>query len=137
MMSLTGPQIAQFVQRKFSESELARSNAHNLAILESVNDSIVTTNQKGIITSHNSQTKIMFHVDDMNGKDINLLIDNFSIVFIQEGKGTVTIQQSGTATLLYPSITLQNIIKGQYYWAMVEKKLATNTYYLLGSLLPV
>ena len=65
------------------------------------------------------------------------LIDNFSIVFIQEGTGTVTIQQSGTATLLYPSTTLQNIIKGQYYWAMVEKKLATNTYYLLGSLLPI
>ena len=65
------------------------------------------------------------------------LIDNFSIVFIQEGTGTVTIQQSGTATLLYPSTTLQNIIKGQYYWAMVEKKLATNTYYLLGSLLTI
>lgn len=65
------------------------------------------------------------------------LIDNFSVVFIQEGTGTVTIQQSGTATLLYPSTTLQNIIKGQYYWAMVEKKLATNTYYLLGSLLSV
>ena len=65
------------------------------------------------------------------------LIDNFSTVFIQEGIGTVTIQQSGTATLLYPSTTLQNIIKGQYYWAMVEKKLTTNTYYLLGSLLTI
>ena len=65
------------------------------------------------------------------------LISNFSTVFIQEGTGTVTIQQSGTATLVYPSTTLQNIIKGQYYWAMVEKKLATNTYYLLGSLLPI
>lgn len=65
------------------------------------------------------------------------LVDNFSCVFIQEGSGRVTIQQSGTATLLYPSISLQNIIKDQYYWAMVEKKTNTNTYYLLGSLLPV
>lgn len=67
----------------------------------------------------------------------NGLVANFSCVFIQEGTGTVTIQQSGTSTLLYPSSTLQNIVKGQYYWAMVEKKLATNTYYLLGSLLPI
>ena len=65
------------------------------------------------------------------------LVDNFSCVFIQEGTGRVTIQQSGTATLLYPSTTLQNKIKDQYYWAMVEKKTNTNTYYLLGSLLPV
>lgn len=65
------------------------------------------------------------------------LVNNFSAVFIQEGTGTVTIQQSGISTLLYPSTTLQNRIKGQYYWAMVEKKLATNTYYLLGSLLSV
>jgi hypothetical protein len=62
------------------------------------------------------------------------LVANFSCVFIQEGTGNVTIPQSGTATLLYPSTTLQNVIKGQYYWAMVEKKLSTNTYYLLGSL---
>ncbi len=65
------------------------------------------------------------------------LVDNFSAVFIQKGVGTVTIQDSGTATLLYPSTTLQNLIKGQYFWAMVEKELNTNTYYLLGSLLPV
>ena len=62
------------------------------------------------------------------------LVANFSCVFIQEGTGNVTIPQSSTATLLYPSTTLQNVIKGQYYWAMVEKKLSTNTYYLLGSL---
>ncbi len=67
----------------------------------------------------------------------NGLVNNFSCVFIQEGTGEVTIQQSGSATLLYPSTTLQNKIKGQYYWAMVEKKLTTNNYYLLGSLLTV
>ena len=62
------------------------------------------------------------------------LVDNFSTVFIQEGTGTVTIQQSGTGTLLYPSTTLQNIIKGQNYWAMIEKKTTTDNYFLLGSL---
>lgn len=76
-------------------------------------------------------------VDDIVINVPDSLVDNFSVVFIQEGTGSVTIQQSGTATLLYPSTTLQNIIKGQHYWAMVEKKLSTNTYYLLGSLLPI
>lgn len=82
----------------------------------------------------------IFVANDTSNVVINVpdaLVDNFSAVFIQEGTGSVTIQQSGTATLLYPSTTLQNIIKGQYYWAMVEKKLTTNTYYLLGSLLPI
>lgn len=65
------------------------------------------------------------------------LIANFTCVFIQKGSGSVTIQQSGTATLLYPNTTLQNIIKGENYWAMVEKELITDTYYLLGSLLPL
>jgi len=63
----------------------------------------------------------------------NGLVDNFSCVFIQEGSGEVTIQSSGTATVLKPAI-LQNIIKGQNYWAMIEKKLTTDTYFLLGSL---
>lgn len=76
-------------------------------------------------------------VDDIVINVPDSLVDNFSVVLIQEGTGSVTIQQSGTATLLYPSTTLQNIVKGQYFWAMVEKKLSTNTYYLLGSLLPV
>ena len=65
------------------------------------------------------------------------LIANFTCVFIQKGSGFVTIQQSGTAILLYPSTTLQNKIKGQYFWAMVEKELITDAYYLLGSLLPI
>jgi hypothetical protein len=64
----------------------------------------------------------------------NSLTNNFSCVFIQKGTGEVTIQSSGTATLLYPSTTLENIIKGQYYWAMVEKEMATDVYYLMGSL---
>ena len=62
------------------------------------------------------------------------LVDNFSAVFIQEGIGSVTVQATGTATLLYPSTTLQNVIKGQNYWAMIEKKITTDNYFLLGSL---
>ena len=91
---------------------------------------LVDSDDKYTIFIDNGVSNVVINVPDG-------LIDNFSTVFIQEGTGTVTIQQSGTATLLYPSTTLQNIIKGQYYWAMVEKKLATNTYYLLGSLLTI
>ena len=91
---------------------------------------LVDSDDKYTIFIDNGASNVVINVPDG-------LIDNFSTVFIQEGTGTVTIQQSGTATLLYPSTTLQNIIKGQYYWAMVEKKLATNTYYLLGSLLTI
>jgi hypothetical protein len=63
----------------------------------------------------------------------NSLTNNFSCVFIQKGTGEVTIQSSGTATLLYPT-DLENKIKYQYYWAMVEKEMATDVYYLMGSL---
>ena len=63
----------------------------------------------------------------------NGLVDNFSCVFVQEGSGEVTIQSSGTATVLKPA-TLQNVIKGQNYWAMIEKKITTDNYFLLGSL---
>lgn len=91
---------------------------------------LVDGDDKYTIFVNNGISNVVINVPDG-------LMDNFSTVFIQEGTGTVTIQQSGKATLLYPSTTLQNIIKGQYYWGMVEKKLATNTYYLLGSLLPI
>lgn len=63
----------------------------------------------------------------------NGLINNFSCVFIQEGTGEVTISASGTANILKP-VTLQNVIKGQYFWAIIEKRESSNTYYLLGSL---
>ena len=85
---------------------------------------------KHTIFIENGATNVVINVPDG-------LVTNFSVVFIQEGIGEVTVQQSGASTLLYPSTTLQNKIKGQYYWAMVEKKLNTNTYYLMGSLLTV
>lgn len=86
-----------------------------------------STDDKYTIFIQNAGSNVVINVP-------NGLVDNFSAVFIQEGTGEVAIQQSGSATLLYPSTTLQNAIKGQYFWAMVEKKLNTNTYYLLGSL---
>ena len=85
---------------------------------------------KHTIFIENGNTDVVINVP-------NGLLDNFSCVFIQEGNGSVTIQESGTASVIYPNTTLQNVIKGQYYWAMIEKKLTTNTYYLLGSLLPI
>jgi hypothetical protein len=87
---------------------------------------LLSTDDKYTIFVDNGAANVVINVP-------NGLVSNFSIVFIQKGTGGVTIQQSGTATLLYPS-TLQNKIKGQYFWAMVEKEIATDTYYLLGSL---
>jgi hypothetical protein len=91
---------------------------------------LVDTDDKQTIFVENGASNVVINVPDG-------LVNNFSAVFIQKGTGTVTIQASGTAMLNYPSSVLQNIIKGQYFWAMVEKELTINTYYLLGSLLPV
>ena len=91
---------------------------------------LLSGDDKYTIFVDNGASNVVINVPDA-------LVDNFSAVFIQEGIGSVTVQAAGTATLLYPSTTLQNIVKGQYYWAMIEKKLTTDTYYLLGSLLPI
>lgn len=64
----------------------------------------------------------------------NGLSNNFSCIFIQKGTSIVTISSTGSANLLYPTTYLENKIKGQYFWAMVEKDTTTNDYYLLGSL---
>ncbi len=90
---------------------------------------LTSADDKYSIFINNGATDIIINVP-------NGLVNNFTCVFIQEGLGDVTIQQSGSATVLYPS-TLQNKIKGQNYWAMVEKKQATNNYFLLGSLMPI
>lgn len=91
---------------------------------------LLSGDDKYTIFVDNRASNVVINVPDA-------LVDNFSAVFIQEGIGSVTVQATGTATLSYPSTTLQNIVKGQYYWAMIEKKLTTDTYYLLGSLLPI
>lgn len=88
---------------------------------------LVDADDKQTIFVENGASNVVINVP-------NGLVNNFTCAFIQKGTGTVTIQSSGTATVSYPSTTLQNIIKGQYYWAMVEKEIATDTYYLIGSL---
>jgi hypothetical protein len=57
------------------------------------------------------------------------LPNNFCVGFIQEGTGDVTFVGSGT-TINNP-IGLKS--KGQGYQTFLEKKLATETYYLLGN----
>ena len=61
------------------------------------------------------------------------LNDNFCCTFIQKGTGEVAVITTGTSSLSYPS-TLQNVIKGQNYWALIEKELNLNNYFLIGSL---
>lgn len=90
---------------------------------------LTSADDKYTIFVNNGASNVLINVP-------NGLVANFSCVFIQEGTGLVTIQASGTATVLYPS-TLQNKIKAQNYWAMVEKKQATDNYFLLGSLMPI
>lgn len=63
------------------------------------------------------------------------LSDNFTCVIIQEGTGTVTVTALGATVLNIPS-GLTAVIKGQYHWAMLEKKGATTSHYLGGSLTP-
>lgn len=64
------------------------------------------------------------------------LSDNFTCVIIQEGIGTVTVTALG-ATVLNIPVGLTSVIKGQYHWAMLEKKGATTSHYLGGSLTPI
>lgn len=61
------------------------------------------------------------------------LPSNFCCTLIQKGTGDVTVAPTGVSILRYPS-TLLNVIKGQYFWAMVEKETTVNEYYLIGSL---
>lgn len=61
------------------------------------------------------------------------LVNNFSCALIQKGTGTVDVVATGTATVNEPS-GLDPQIKGQYHWALIEKELTTDVYYLGGSL---
>ena len=58
------------------------------------------------------------------------LPDNFSVAFIQKGTGDVTITPTGTSVI---NTAIGYKIKGQYYWALLEKELNTVTYYLIGN----
>ena len=61
------------------------------------------------------------------------LVDNFCCTLIQKGTGEVAVVTTGTSSLSYPS-TLQNIIKGQNFWALIEKESNLDNYFLIGSL---
>lgn len=87
---------------------------------------LTNADDKNTIFVNNGASNVEINVPDG-------LVDNFSVVLIQKGSGDVSVIQSGSATLFFPS-ALQNIIKGQYYWAMVEKEITSDNYYLLGSL---
>ena len=87
------------------------------------------TDDKHTIFINNGNVSVVVNVP-------NGIVSNFSCVFIQEGTGEVTLQASGSATVLYPP-TFQNKIKGQNFWAMIEKKQTTDNYFLLGSLMPL
>ena len=60
----------------------------------------------------------------------NTLVDNFSAAFVQKGTGDVTVTPTGTSII---NSALGYKIKGQYYWALLEKELTTVTYYLIGN----
>lgn len=76
MMAAIGPQISQFVRRKYVERELRQSEAHKSAILNSASDGIITITDKGAVVSFNLQTEKMFGYseEELKSKNINDLI---------------------------------------------------------------
>lgn len=76
MMAAIGPQISQFVRRKYVEKELRQSEAHKSAILNSASDGIITITDGGAVVSFNLQTEKMFGytAKELINKNINELI---------------------------------------------------------------
>ncbi|HSW92763.1 MAG TPA: PAS domain S-box protein [Gammaproteobacteria bacterium] len=76
MMAAIGPQISQFIQRKYVEDELRQSEAHKSAILNAASDGIITISEDGLIVSFNLQTDKMFGYSktELRNKNINDLI---------------------------------------------------------------
>lgn len=65
----------------------------------------------------------------------NTLPSNFACVFIQKGTGDVSFNpNSSPPEILKIPAGLTNICKGQDHWVLLERELATTTYYLGGSL---
>lgn len=61
------------------------------------------------------------------------LPENFSAVFVQKGIGSVFIKSNSGTTVIFPT-ELSDQIKGKSYWAMIERELDTNNFYLMGAL---
>lgn len=95
-------------------------------VINSFPYTLLDTDDKNTLFINNGVANITINVPDS-------LVDNFSCALIQKGTGTIDIVATGTATVNEPS-GLDPQIKGQYHWALIEKELATDVYYLGGSL---
>lgn len=90
---------------------------------------VLDTDDKHTVFVNNLTANVVINVPDD-------LPDNFTCVFIQEGTGTVTITAAGSTILKYPT-TLTTVIKGRYYWVVMEKSGSSFNHYLMGSLTAV
>lgn len=84
---------------------------------------LLNSDDKYTIFVDNGASNVVVNVPDT-------LPSNFSVAFIQKGTGDVTITPTGTSVI---NTAVGYNIKGQYYWALLEKELATVTHYLIGS----
>lgn len=84
---------------------------------------LLNSDDKYTIFLENGVANVVINVPDT-------LVDNFSVAFVQKGTGDVTITPTGTSVI---NSALGYKIKGQYYWALLEKELSTITYYLIGN----
>lgn len=84
---------------------------------------LLNSDDKYTIFLENGASNVVINVPDT-------LPSNFSVAFVQKGTGDVTITPTGTSVI---NSALGYKIKGQYYWALLEKELNTVTYYLIGN----
>ena len=84
---------------------------------------LLNSDDKYTIFLENGASNVIINVPDT-------LPSNFSVAFVQKGTGDVTITPTGTSVI---NSALGYKIKGQYYWALLEKELNTVTYYLIGN----
>jgi hypothetical protein len=110
-----------------SNADKYKVEVNNLQnIVSSFPYTLLDTDDKNTLFINNGVANVVINVPDS-------LVDNFSCALIQKGTGTIDIVATGTATVNEPS-GLDPQIKGQYHWALIEKELATDVYYLGGSL---
>ena len=84
---------------------------------------LLNSDDKYTIFVDNGASNVIINVPD-------ILVDNFSVAFVQKGTGDVTVTPTGTSVI---NTAVGYKIKGQYYWALLEKELNTVTYYLIGN----
>lgn len=99
------------------------ATANNLQKVINANYTITNADDNYTIFVNNSSTNITITIPDG-------LKDSLSIGFIQEGTGDVVFVTSGVSVL---NTVVGFKIAGQNDNVLLEKKLATSTYYLLGN----